>query len=180
MLWSLRSVALCWLAASVSQAAPAGPRPGVQSGQPAPPLALIRLDEPGPWQLHARLDPTGGACPQGFLVAFLASWCGPCAASLPTLVELERAHPELEVVVVVVDTSPAGQAQELSKVQAAGLSGPVLAADPAALAAWTGGSASVPRFVFVDRWGQVVAQDHGFGDEVRPMMPSQARRALAP
>ncbi|MFZ5476661.1 MAG: TlpA family protein disulfide reductase [Myxococcota bacterium] len=154
------------------------PTTGAISGKPAPPLALASLDGDGAWDLHATLDPTGASCPQGVLLAFMASWCGYCDQSLATLKELQDSFPELAVVVVDVDDRPEGQQTELNKVRDAGLTGPVLLADAATRAAWLGPGGTVPRYAFVNRMGTVVAQDRGFGDKVKPKMPGQARRAL--
>ncbi|MFZ5479231.1 MAG: TlpA family protein disulfide reductase [Myxococcota bacterium] len=154
------------------------PTTGAISGRPAPPLDLPSLDGDAAWDLHATLDPTGASCPQGVLLAFMASWCGYCHQSLATLKELQDTFPELAVVVVDVDDRAEGQQAELTKVRDAGLTGPVLLADAATRSAWLGPGGTVPRYAFVNRMGTVVAQDRGFGDKVKPMMPGQARRAL--
>jgi len=156
------------------------PGTGVVTGTRAPSLDLPRLDATGRWRLADLVESPEGSCPSGALLAFMASWCGPCAASLPSLAALEQTHPDLEIVTVVVDDSPRGRQAELTKVRAAGLTGPVVAADPETTTRWTGGSRSVPRFVFIDRSGTIVAQDRGFGDEVRALLPDQARRTIAP
>jgi len=108
----------------------------------------------------------------------MASWCGYCAQSLPTLKDLKDQYPDLGLVVVTIDDKPAGALAELKKVRSAGLDVPVLQADPVTRAAWLGPSGSVPRYVFINGDGRIVAQDKGFGDKVRPLMPGQARRAL--
>jgi thiol-disulfide isomerase/thioredoxin len=155
---------------------PPSPGDGVRTGGFAPELDLPRLDGVGRWSLTGSLAHTEATCPSGALVAFMASWCGPCEASLPTLAAIERAFPMLDVVTVVVDETPAGRAAELAKVRGAGIAGPVLVSDAATALAWTGGTRSVPRFVFVGRDGRVVAQDRGFGDDVKSLMPRQASR----
>ncbi|MDP2304976.1 MAG: TlpA disulfide reductase family protein [Pseudomonadota bacterium] len=148
------------------------------TGQLAPRLSL--LDVAGThWSLETYLDPAGESSPKGFLVAFMASWCQYCTESLPTLVKLERANPDLAVITVTVDDRPELQKAELEKVRSAGLTGPVLVADEATVLAWIGGGKSVPRYYFVNHEGVVTGQDQGFGDNVAPMMPNQAKRALA-
>lgn len=155
-----------------------GPTPGVPtSGRPAPDLSLPDLESGEVWTLSDQLDPSGESCPRGFLIAFMASWCGYCHQSLPTLVELERDFPDLAVVTVTVDSDDASRQKELKKVRDAGLKGPVLAADEAAIATWTAGGA-VPKYFFIDHNGVLAAKDEGFGDNVKPMMPAQAKRAL--
>lgn len=163
-------------------APPAAPLPpptptGVVTGQRAPALDLLRLDETGRWRLADLTVPD--AAPQGVLVSFMASWCGPCAASLPTLAALERDNPGLTIVTIATDDSPAGQSAELHKVRAAGIQGPVLAGEAQINAQWVGTGGSVPRYVFVARTGDIIAQDRGFGDNVKGLMPRQVARTLA-
>ncbi|MBM4367412.1 MAG: TlpA family protein disulfide reductase [Deltaproteobacteria bacterium] len=165
--------------AKTREAARAIPAALPQTGRPAPDLKLPDLETGQPWSLAAHVDPSGESCPKAVLLAFMASWCSYCTASLPTLVELERANPELAVVTVSVDATDAARKEELAKVRKAGLTGPVLAADEAAIQTWIGGGKSVPKYYFVNHDGIVTGKDDGFGDKVKPMMPAQARRALA-
>lgn len=151
----------------------------VGTGQLAPSLDLVELDTGTPWSLATFLDPAGESSPKGFLVAFAASWCQYCTESLPSLFNLERAYPDLSVVMVSVDDNPNGQQAVLSKVRAAGLTGPVLVADEATVAEWIGGGKSVPHYYFINHHGMVTGQDQGFGDDVKSLMPRQAARALA-
>ena len=168
--------------AGAEQTAPKGPpRPargaGAVSGQPAPALALPDLESGETWVLADHLDPSGQSCPDAYMIAFMASWCGYCQQSLPTLRALEQQFPDLGIVTVTVDKTPATQKEELQKVRAAGLTGPVLVADATTASTWIGGSA-IPRYVFINRDGKIIGQDRGFGDNVAPMMPGQARKAL--
>ncbi|MCB9682110.1 MAG: TlpA family protein disulfide reductase [Alphaproteobacteria bacterium] len=172
--------------APVPASAPSAPTPkaattptGVVSGTAAPALDLPLLEGEGRFRLDP-VPPEGPPADRGaVMLAFMASWCGPCAASLPTLAALQASKPDLQIVPVVVDEDARGQQAELHKVRAAGLTGPVLAADNATVVQWTGANRSVPRFVFIGRDGMIVAQDRGFGDNVRGMMPRQADRTLA-
>jgi thiol-disulfide isomerase/thioredoxin len=148
------------------------------SGRPAPGLTLPPVEGGAAWTLADHLDPTGESCPDAVLLAFMASWCTYCTQSLPSLVELQEQYPELEIVTVTVDTTPDAQRTELAKVRAAGLTGPVLAADGPAVDAWLGGGKSVPKYYFVNRVGTITAKDDGFGDKVKPMLARQAERAL--
>lgn len=150
-----------------------------RTGQPAPALVLPELEGGATWDLSAQLDPSGESCPKALLVAFMASWCGYCAESLPTLRALEEQYPDLGVVTVTVDDQPEGRKAELDKVRAAGLTGPVLVADADTVSRWIGSGNAVPRYYFIDRHGVVAGQDKGFGDKVAPLMPRQAARALS-
>lgn len=170
-------------AAQTSAVAPAEParksRPGLPvSGQPAPALSLPDLETGELWTLSAKTDATGAAKPKGYMLAFMASWCGYCSKSLPTLVELQRDYPDLGIVTVTVDSDDASRKKELDKVRKAGLTGPVLVADAEAIRTWTGSGRGVPKYYFIDHNGLLVSKDDGFGEKVRPMMPRQAARAL--
>ncbi len=159
---------------SAAQLAPGAETP--RTGTDAPALELANLESGARRSLSSQLGE--GTCPEAHLLAFMASWCGICTQSLLTLVELEREHPTLEVVDVVVDDRDAGRQAELRKVRQTGITGPVLVADEAAVATWIGGGSSVPRYYFVDGGGTITGQDQGFGDDVRALMPRQATRAL--
>ena len=37
------------------------------------------------------------------LLGFYADWCGPCQMMKPTMVEFEKAHPEIKVTAVNID-----------------------------------------------------------------------------
>ncbi len=183
---SLSRVLPLLLLACATPTAPVAPPPaplppptpgGVVTGQHAPALDLARLGEEGRWRLSDVTVP--GSAPQGVVVSFMASWCGPCTASLPTLAALEHVNPGLTIVTVATDDTPAGQSAELHKVRAAGIQGPVLAGEPQTNAQWVGTGGSVPRYVFVARNGDIIAQDRGFGDNVKGLMPRQAARTLA-
>lgn len=130
------------------------------------------------WTLSSKTDPSGSAHPKGYLLSFMASWCGYCSESLSTLVELQKDYPDLAIVTVTVDSSDTARQAELAKVRKAGLTGPVLVADEAANQTWTGGGRGVPKYSFIDHNGVLVSKDDGFGDKARPMMPRQAARAL--
>ena len=149
------------------------------SGRPAPDLTLPDLSTGQPWSLASQADPTGESCPKGVLLAFMASWCTYCAQSLPTLVDLEKANPDLAVVTVTVDTTDQTRKAELDKVRKAGLTGPVLAADASTIQTWVGGDKSVPKYYFINHNGLLTGKDDGFGDKVGPLMPKQVERALA-
>lgn len=170
---------------SIQVSSEEAPRPAARppsllptSGQPAPGLSLAPVEGGKAWTLADYLDPSGESEPKGFVLAFMASWCTYCTQSLPTLAELEKANPSLEIVTVTVDTTPDKQKAEQDKVRAAGLTGPVLVADQTAIDTWVGGGKSVPKYYFVDHNGVLVSKDEGFGDKVRPLMPRQVVGAL--
>lgn len=149
-----------------------------QSGSTAPSVALVSVEDGKVWSLQEGLDPEGTSSPKGYVLAFMASWCTYCTRSLPTLVQLEKDNPDLEIVTVSIDVGPEAQQEELLKVRKFGLQGPVVAADKATIDAWIGGGRAVPKYYFIDHNGTIVARDDGFGDKVEPLMAKQAARAL--
>lgn len=160
-------------------------RPGlIANGRFAPDFELPRLDSAGgSFRLAEHVGPVAAAVeggPDAAIVAFMASWCGICHRSLPTLKELKDEHGDrLLIVVVSTDATDAKAREEAARVAAAGLEAPVVRGDSATLAAWLGRDRGVPRYFFVNRIGQVIVKDKGFGSKVKPMMPKQARWVLA-
>jgi thiol-disulfide isomerase/thioredoxin len=160
-------------------------RPGlVPNGQFAPDFELPRLDSAGgSFRLSEHVGPVASAVeggPDAALVAFMASWCGICHKSLPTLKELQEEHGErLLIVVVSTDATDEKAGEEAKRVEAAGLKAPVVRGDAATLTAWLGRDRGVPRYFFVNRIGEIIVKDKGFGSKVKPMMPKQARWTLA-
>ncbi len=165
-------------AKSVAPTVRSAPAATPQSGSTAPNVALVSVEDGKVWNLQEGLDPEGTSSPKGYVLAFMASWCTYCTRSLPTLVQLEKDNPDLEIVTVSIDAGPEAQQEELLKVRKFGLQGPVVAADKATIDAWIGGGRSVPKYYFIDHNGTIVARDDGFGDKVEPMMAKQAARAL--
>lgn len=70
---------------------------------PLPALESALLDQHG--RAHSLAPPFDGPV----LVDFAASWCGPCRISLPRVEALAERHPELQVLVVSVDSSAEGR-----------------------------------------------------------------------
>lgn len=173
---------------SAGDAAPAPPSSPIErvmnspsgKGNPAPALRLPDAETGEPWELAARLDPSGEGGARAALVSFMASDCEPCAAGLSTLRTIEATHPELAVVTVVVDETPEARAAARAAVRAAGIEGPALIADADVVKAWIGNPKAVPRYFAIDRQGRVTGQAHGFGDKVARHLPDQAARALRP
>ena len=153
---------------------------GLQNGQFAADFELPHVDRPGTWRLSDHLSPGNTGPATAGMVGFVASWCGYCQKSLPTLGELTRDFgDDLVLVLLAVDDDADDRAEEARKVRKVGLDVPVLAADRATLAAWLGENERIPRFFVLSRLGQVLVQDRGFGDKVKPLMPKQLRWAMS-
>jgi len=164
---------------ATSDAAPP-PDNGLVNGEYAPAFTLPVIGGKGTWNLEDHVRKDGAGKSDAVIVAFMASWCGYCAKSLPTLKELETANAgRLAVVILSVDDDDASRAAEAAKIKAAGLSAPVLAADGPTRRAWLGDSKSIPRFYFLNKVGEILVQDHGFGNTVQPLMPKQVAMLLA-
>ena len=159
--------------------------PGLMpNGSFAPDFEFPRLDAAGgTFRLAEHVGPIAAAAPGGpdaALVAFMASWCGICHASLPTLKELKEEHGDrLLIVILTTDDTLEKAKLEAQRIAEAGLDAPVVQADAATIAAWLGKDTGVPRYFFVNRIGEIIVRNKGFGSKVKPMMPKQARWTLA-
>ena len=154
---------------------------GLANGAWAPELALTDLRTGKPYALSDHVGPTAreGIDTQVVIVGMVASWCGPCAASLPFLKQLEEQHAgKLEIVLVATDVKPEGRKKEADKVAASGLNAVVLDPTEWDLRAWMGGKRNVPHFYIVNKVGEVLVQDRGFGKKVKRVLPKQINYAM--
>jgi thiol-disulfide isomerase/thioredoxin len=152
---------------------------GLPNGVFAPELARPDLLSGGNFRLSRHVGPQAETATKAVVVGFVASWCGPCRASLPTLAALRKEHGDaLQVVFVATDEDEAGRKKEAEHVRAAGLDAPVLDPQEDDLRAWLGRRRNVPHFYVINRVGQILVQDRGFGDKVRAVLPKQVAFAL--
>lgn len=154
---------------------------GLQNGDFAPELALTDLRTGKPYLLSNHVGPTAkeGIDTQVAVVGMVASWCGPCAASLPMLKQLEEQYEgKLEIVLLATDITPEGRRKEADKVSAAGLNAVVLDPSEWDLRAWMGAKRNVPHFYIVNKAGEVLVQDRGFGNKVRKVLGKQITYAM--
>lgn len=153
---------------------------GRENGDWAPELALIDLRNGKPWKLGDRVGPRAQGSVGAVVVSFSASWCGPCRMSLPFLKQLEDQHGDkLEVVIVSMDADDKGKREEVAAVAAAGLDAPVLEATEPVLTAWLGRRRNIPHLYILNRAGEILVQDRGFGDKVKKVLPGQVGYAMS-
>lgn len=155
--------------------APAGQ---VVTRERAPNLSLPDWETSVVWSLDSTIDPDRASAPRGFLVAFVASDCLTCVASLRKLSELERGTPDLAVIIVTVDSTTEGRDTQLELMRQSRMTGPLLVADDATVTTWIGSARSVPRYFFIDRAGVVTEAVTGFDADINAMMPSYAKIAM--
>ena len=119
-------------------------------GRTAPDFAL-KDDQGGEFVLSKQRG-------KSVVIAFWASWCGPCQQELPELERLMRKHPKVTFVAVNVDRNPAAGRRFLERLK---LKLPV-AYDPRneALARYDVGS--MPTSYIVDRRGTVKFRKVGY------------------
>ncbi len=154
---------------------------GLANGDFAPEIVLTDLRTGKPYKLSDHVGPTAreGIDTQVAVVGMVASWCGPCAASLPMLKQLEEQHGgKLQIVLLATDITPEGRHKEADKVAAAGLDAVVLDPTEWDLRAWMGTKRNVPHFYIVNKAGEVLVQDRGFGNKVRKVLPKQISYAM--
>jgi thiol-disulfide isomerase/thioredoxin len=154
------------------------PHPGlIKNGLFAPDFSFPRLDAAGgTFTLSDYVNPKANGKADAIIVAFMASWCGICHASLPTLKEIYEEHGgRLQIVIAATDELLKDARKEAERVAAAGLEVPVVQVDEVTRKAWLGNDTGVPRYFFVNKIGEVIVRDQGFGKKVRPIMPGQAR-----
>jgi len=113
------------------------------------------------------------------VVGFTASWCGPCKQSYPYLKKMQDQYGDkLKVILVTTDATIADKEKHLNIVQKSGLEAPLLDPDPHSLRAWLGQRRNIPHFYIINRAGEVLVQDRGFGKKVRKVLPGQIGYAV--
>ena len=154
---------------------------GLTNGDWAPLLDLPNLTTGQPWSLADVVGPTAKGPTKAVIVSFSASWCGPCRAALPHFNQLLDEHGDaLQIIIVTTDQGEAGRASELRYVQAAGLKDvPVLVPTDVDVMAWLGQRRNIPHFFILNRAGEVLVQDHGYGEKVRAVLPKQLNFAMS-
>ena len=151
---------------------------GRDNGDYAPEVSGTNLLDGSPFRLSDRLGLAPTMPAKAAIVAFSASWCGPCRQSLPQLKELtEEYGDDLAVVILTTDTKASGRASEVSHVRDAGLPAIVVQATEADQRAWLGERRNIPHLYIINAIGEVLVQDRGYGPKVKKLLPGQVRYA---
>jgi thiol-disulfide isomerase/thioredoxin len=107
------------------------------------------------------------------LLNFWATWCGPCRAEIPDLIELQTRYKDrLQIIGLTVDEDDAGLVKKV--VEATGINYPVAMA-PAEVRLKYGGIAALPTSFVLDTEGRVVQKHEGLRD---PLLYELEIRAL--
>jgi len=137
-----------------------------EQGQAQPTIYFVRNPDPAPEFQLSGLDgkPISLAAARGkiILLNFWASWCGPCRAEVPDLVELqERYKDHLQVVGLIVDDDDMDAIHQF--VKEFGINYPVGVA-PVELRVQYGGIPALPTSFILDTQGRVVQKHVGLRD----------------
>ena len=158
------------LALTLGAARPARGDDEVGVGMPAPAFALRTLDPDTAGATWLALDAFAGEEPDDpgsrlVLLAFFASWCGPCEKELPVLQRLHLTYGAhgLRVIGIDVDSDRAGIVRARALLAARRVTFPVLS-DPHHLVArrYLGEAGPIPSIFLVGRDGVVVLIERGY------------------
>jgi len=92
---------------------------------------------------------------------FWATWCPPCRAEIPDLIELQKNYPAQRLAVIGVSVDQSGLKTVRSFAQKMGINYPVLLADNKIVDAF-GGIDGLPTIFIINRTGHIVKQHLGF------------------
>ena len=137
-----------------------------QQEQEQPTIFFVRNPDPAPEFQLAGLDgkpiSLAGARGKIILLNFWASWCGPCRAEVPDLVELQTRYKDrLQVIGLVVDDDDMDAIHQF--VRGFGINYPVAVA-PVELRIQYGGIPALPTSFLLDAQGRVVQKHVGLRD----------------
>jgi thiol-disulfide isomerase/thioredoxin len=137
-----------------------------QDNQPT--IRFVRNPDPAPDFKLATLDgkPVTLADSHGkvILLNFWATWCGPCRAEIPDLIELQNKYKDkLQILGLVVDEDDADAIKEF--VEKFGINYPVAIASDAIRFQY-GGIAALPTSFVLDSEGRIVQKHEGLRDPI--------------
>jgi thiol-disulfide isomerase/thioredoxin len=128
----------------------------VRNPDPAPGFTLIGVD--------GKPVTLAGSHGKVILLNFWATWCGPCRAEIPDLIELQNRYKDrLQILGLVVDDDDQDAIKEF--VEKFGINYPV-AISPDNLRIQYGGIAALPTSFVLDSEGRIVQKHEGLRDPV--------------
>ena len=162
--WQALALMTLFALLNVSCGASAQPKHAAQQEQPT--IYFVRNPDPAPEFQLAGLDgkpiSLAGARGKIILLNFWASWCGPCRAEVPDLVELQTRYKDrLQVIGLVVDDDDMDAIHQF--VRDFGINYPVAVA-PVELRIQYGGIPALPTSFLLDAQGRVVQKHVGLRD----------------
>jgi len=162
--WQALALAVLFALLNASCGASAQPKRAAQQEQPT--IYFVRNPDPAPEFQLAGLDgkPISLADARGkiILLNFWASWCGPCRAEVPDLVDLQTRYKDhLQVIGLIVDDDDMDAIHQF--VKDFGINYPVGVA-PAELRVEYGGIPALPTSFILDAQSRVVQKHVGLRD----------------
>lgn len=145
------------------------PAPRAQEAQQRQPVIyLVGHPDAAPDFLLASLDgkPVSlvGARGKVILLNFWATWCGPCRAETPDLIELQNKYKDsLQIIGLAVDVDDTSEVQ--SFVESSGINYPVAVA-PIEVRMQYGGITALPTSFLIDPEGRIVQKHVGLSNPV--------------
>src|SRR5260370_30658472 len=158
-----RSLLTCLLISSLSFArAPAAP----QNRQPT--IRFVRNPDPAPdfnlTGLDSKAVTVAGSKGKVILLNFWATWCGPCRAEIPDLIELQNKYKDrLQILGLVVDDDDQDAIKEFT--EKFGINYPVALATNNIRMQY-GGIVALPTSFVLDAEGRIVQKHEGLRDPV--------------
>lgn len=109
------------------------------------------------------------------LLGFWATWCGPCRAEIPGLIDLQTKYQKQGLAVIGISLDEGGVDKVKAFVKKAGFNYPVVLADDKVQRAF-GGIDAIPLTFVIDRQGRIVTKHLGltkkdeFETEIKPLL----------
>jgi thiol-disulfide isomerase/thioredoxin len=160
-----------------SQAVRADAGSAKQAAPQAEVIRLVKNPDPAPAFELRDLDgkplALGDARGKIVLLNFWATWCGPCRAEIPDLVDLQKRYPDkLEIIALATEEDDADEVRRF--VLHSGINYRVAMA-PEAVVREYGGIAALPTSFVIDREGRIVQKHVGLND---PTLYERELRAM--
>jgi peroxiredoxin len=109
------------------------------------------------------------------ILDFWATWCPPCRAEIPGLIDLQKQYGKQGLAVIGISVDQDGASVVKAFAQKFGMNYPVLLADPKVVQSY-GGIEAIPTTFIIDRQGRIVKEHVGFTDkedfekEIKPLL----------